>query len=127
VKIQLQQFVTSVLNGGYLARNVVTETSSLVAVDSMSVENPLASMISQTHDDIVQIRNLLEGMDRTRAESKISDTELMRNFIERLIEETPQSVGRLRNALLDGRTSAAHDEWLEGIAARLEGAPRPSR
>lgn len=124
VKIHLQHFVTSVLNGRYRARNVVTEATSLVAVDSMRVDDPVASMISQTHDDIVQIRKLLEGIDHTRAESKVSDTELMRKLIERLINESPQPVGRLRNALLDGRTSADHDEWLERIVARLESAPR---
>jgi hypothetical protein len=127
VKVELQHFVTSVLTGGYRVRNVVTEAGSLVAVDSLSVDDPVLSMVSQTHDDIVQIRSLLEGMDRNTAESKASDIQLMHNLIERLLDESPQPVGRLRNALLDGRTSAAHDEWLEGLVARLESATGAGR
>jgi hypothetical protein len=127
VKIRLQQFVTSVLNGGYRARNVVTEASSLVAVDSMSMsgDEALATMISQTHDDIAQIKRLLEDGNRHRAHSQTSDIGLMRNLIERLMGESPQPIGRLRNALLDGRTSADHDEWVERVVGRLEGVPRP--
>lgn len=124
VKMRLQQFVTSVVNGAYRARNIVTEATSLVAVNSMSMsgDEALATMMSQTHDDIAQIRKFLEG-NRNRLESPASDIELMRNLIERLIKELPQPVGRLRNALLDGRTSADHDEWVEALVARLEGIP----
>src|SRR6266568_1911294 len=123
VKIQLQHFVTSVLTGGYRVRNVVTEAGSLVAVDNLSVDDPVLSMVSQTHDDIAQIRSLLDGIDRNSAESGASDTRLMRNLIERLLDEMPQPVGRIRNALLDGQTSADHDEWLERLVARLGSTP----
>jgi hypothetical protein len=126
VKIRLQQFVASVLGGRYRARNVVSEASSLLAVNSISMsgDEALASMISQTHDDISQIKNLLAGMIRNSANSNFSDTMLLRNLIERLIDESPQPVGRLRNALLDGRTSADHDEWLERIVANMAGATK---
>ncbi len=127
VKIRLQQFVASVLTGGYQPRNVVAEATSLVALDSMNMsgEKALAAMISQTQDDIAQIKSLLKGIDRNRTDAGFSDVELMHNLIEHLIEESPQPVGRLRNTLLDGRTSADHDEWLEQMLARLERTARP--
>jgi hypothetical protein len=123
VKVALQQFVTSVLSGGYRARNVVTEAGSLVAVDNLSVDDPVLSMLSQTHDDIAKIRERLEELDHSAAAADSSDVQLMRNLIERLITQHPEPVGRIRNALLDGRTSAEHDQWLEQLVARLEGAP----
>lgn len=125
VKERLQRFVASVLNGGYRARNVVTEATSLVAVDNMNIsgDDALATMISQTHDDIALIKRQLEGISRDRGESSASDIALMRSLIERLIDEVQLPVARVRNALLDGRTSADHDGWVEQIVARLEGTP----
>jgi hypothetical protein len=125
VKAQLQSFVTSVLSGQYRVRNVVTEAGSLATVDSLSPGDPVISMLSRTHDDIAQIRKVLEVIDRSGPDSKASDSQLMRQFIERLMYDSPVPAARLRNALLDGRTSADHDEWLERLVARLRDSPGP--
>lgn len=120
VKVQLEQFVNSVLQGRYKFRNVVVEAGITVALDRLSSDDPVLSIISQTHDDVLKIRSTLESMSRGQASSEVSDMKLMRNLIERLVSESPEQIGRLRSALLDGRTSAGHDEWLEQFVARIQ-------
>lgn len=120
VKLQLQQFVNSVLQGRYKPLNVVVEAGITVALDRLSSDDPVLSIVSQTHDDVLKIRSTVESMNRGQPTTEVSDVQLMRRLIEQLAAESPEQIGRLRSALLDGRTSADHDEWLEQLVARIQ-------
>jgi hypothetical protein len=120
VRAQLQQFVSSVIQGRYEPRNVVVEAGVTFAVDRLSINDPVLSIVNEMHEDVVTIKSLVEGLGRNDRSAESSDVLLMRRLIERLVVDSPEEVRRLRNALLDGRTSADHDEWLEQLMARLE-------
>lgn len=118
VRDQIAQFVQAVVSGRHRARNVVTEAASLASVDELAGDDPVVSMFAQTHDDIAHVRRLLEEFGRFSSTPATSDVELMRMFIARILDEYPIEAGRIRNALMDGRTSASHDEWVEQLLAK---------
>ena len=116
---RLAHFVETVMSGSFRPHNVVSEAASLAAVRDLAGEDPVSSLVSQTHAEIEDIRRLLD--ERLGFPDRIdsSDGSLMRALIERLVNEYPVDAGTIRNSLLDGRTTAAHDDWVEALLARM--------
>lgn len=117
---QLGSFVAAVVSGRYRPRNVVAEAASIATVGDLAGDDPVMAMLTQTHDDIAGLRRLLEEPRHGVAVADSSDVSLMRSLLERLVAETKSMTpGRFRNALMDGRTSSTHDEWVESLCELL--------
>jgi hypothetical protein len=112
---QLAQFVQSVSSGRFRYRNVVVDALSVAAVDELAEGDPILALLTQTHEDVMAVRRLIEEPTRVFMHHESADARLMRDFIVRLLDAHPVQAGRIRNALLDGRTSAEHDEWVETL------------
>lgn len=125
VREKLAQFVSAVTSGRFRARNVVTQAASAASVDSLAGDDPVVSLLSQMHDEIAELRRLLEESWRSRESPEVSDARLMRLFIERMVGEGDVDPGQVRNALVNGRTSAEQDEWVEALVRHLTSSRWP--
>lgn len=117
VEEELERFVDAVTEGRYRPHNVVAEAASIAAVDELAGDDPVFALVSKTHEEIASIRRVLDDLGRTQTGPSTSDLDLMRRFISSFVAEYGVAPGLIRNALLDGRTSAEHDEWVEALLA----------
>lgn len=112
---QLSGFVAAVLSGRHRPKNVVAEAGSIASVDELAGDDPVLAMLSQTHEDIAELRRALEEARYGQPIAQTSDVALLRGLVARLVDDSNMAAGGIRNALMDGRTSADHDEWVERL------------
>ncbi len=119
LKSRLTQFANSVASNSYVPGNVVSQAAGRVALLPQSDEDPVHVLLGKILDSVEGLGEALESK-ASASEPSGTDAELLRAFVADMLSEWPVELGRLRNGLLNGRTSEGHDAWVRDMMAIVE-------